>query len=555
MADSLIFYLVLGLLIGMVLVWLLLRNRVSAAELHGAYVPRTVHEELQRQAERLKEEGIDQRLQIQRLNDEAARAAADLDDVRHELEQCRTQLRDEQRQLQTAKTEAATVQTSYQALSSRLAETSAEREQLRQINRDVGDQLATLRLQIQRSEVEASQAQKDAAEARQQLEQTRLQLHEETKQHQSTHSALTQTTANFEALTARLADQKAEFDQLRASARDEFINLSNKLLKDSGEHLRAAHSEGLEQLLKPVRVKLTEFQETVERKFTDEGKDKAVLRTQIEQLTTLNQDLSREARQLTQALKGDTKTQGDWGEQRLQGLLEAAGLVEGTHFDTQAHFTLNLAEGQPKQRPDCIVHLPQRRCLVIDAKVSLTAYERFCGSETDLDTKLHLKQHVQSLRTHITGLSAKRYQDIYQIDCPDYVLMFVPLEPAFITAVRERGSLFTEALEANVVLVSPSTLLATMRTVSYIWQQEDQRENAQHIAEVGRKLYDKFVGFVDDMESVGKQLSGAQTAYDAAMNKLSRSPKTSTTLVARANELRALGVAGKRLLTEEADLT
>ena len=345
---------------------------------------------------------------------------------------------------------------------------------------------------------------------------------------------------DLEHLQARLSQQQTDFKQLHQQSREEFTNLSNKLLKTNSAALHEEHMRSLKNLLDPVRTKLHEFQEQVDRKFSEESKDKAALKTQIEHLTTLNQDLSKEAKQLTQALKGDSKTQGDWGELQLERLLEAAGLQTGTHFTTQGSFRNEIGQ---HQRPDCLIHLPGDRCLIVDSKVSLTAYERFCGSEIEQDRALHLKNHVLSLRTHVKQLSAKRYHDLYQINCPDYVLLFVPLEPAFILAAKEYPSLFTDALSANVVLVSPSTLLATMRTVSYIWQQEDQRENAQQIAEVGKKLYDKFVGFVEDMNGVGQQLDRAQESYSKAMNKLSRSPKQATTLISHARELKALGVS------------
>ena len=364
--------------------------------------------------------------------------------------------------------------------------------------------------------------------------------------HQAEREA-TELRGELRRLGERLTERQAEFDRLRAQSRDEFASVSADLLRVSGETLRAEHERALRQLLDPVRAKLRDFEEQVDRKFSDEARDKATLRAQIEQLTSLNRDLSREAQQLTLALKGDSKAQGDWGELCLEGLLEAAGLVAGTHFDTQV--TIRADSGR-QQRPDCIVRLPQERCLVVDAKVSLTAYERFCASATDEEGAEHLRAHVLSLRTHIRQLAGKRYQDLYQVRCPDYVLLFVPVEPAFIAAVRERPALFTEALEQGVVLVSPSTLLATMRTVAYIWQQDDQAANAQAIAEVGRKLYDKLCGFVDDMEAVGLQLDRARGSYDAAMDKLCRSPKRGTTLVARANELKSLGVASKRVLDQ-----
>ena len=343
----------------------------------------------------------------------------------------------------------------------------------------------------------------------------------------------------------RLEEQLRHFEELRAQSREEFANVSSRLLRENGDALRAEHQRSLRTLLDPVRTKLTEFQQQVDHKFSEESKDKASLKAQIEQLTALNQSLSQEARQLTLALKGDNKMQGDWGELQLERLLEAAGLRANTHYSTQGSF--RTPEGR-QQRPDCIVHLPGERCIIVDSKVSLTAYERYCATDDEREAGVALGAHVTSIRQHIRGLSAKRYPELYQINCPDYVLMFVPLEPAFIAAVRERPQLFTEALEAKVVLVSPSTLLATMRTVAYIWQQDDQRENAQKIAEVGRKLYDKFVGFVEDMDGVGVQLDRARDTYAQAMNKLSRSPKRGTTLLARAQELKSLGVASAREL-------
>lgn len=340
-------------------------------------------------------------------------------------------------------------------------------------------------------------------------------------------------------LEARLVAQQAEFERLRTQSRDEFANVSSQLLRRSGEALREDHARALRGLLDPVRVKLHEFQEQVDRKFADETRDKAALRAQIEQLTQLNQTLSGEAAALTAALKGDSKAQGDWGELQLEGLLEAAGLSAGVHFDTQATFR---SEAGRQQRPDCIVRLPGERCLVVDSKVSLTAFERFCGSDTEADAQRELRAHVASLRAHVRQLGAKAYQKLGALACPDYVLLFVPVEPAFVAAAREAPTLFTEALSVNVVIVSPSTLLATLRTVAYIWRQDDQQTNAAEIAEVGRKLYDKFAGFVDDMNAVGEQLERARGSYDRAMDKLSRSPKRATTLVARAEELRRLGV-------------
>jgi len=424
---------------------------------------------------------------------------------------------------------------------SRLRSTYIEKSQYAVIEA----QLATANALTQELHVELGGANVQSDLLAQQVADLQSELkHTRAKLNQAQQAELS-ACSSLEHIQARLEQQQSDFKQLHQQSREEFANLSNKLLKTSGTALYEEHTRSLKSLLDPVRTKLHEFQEQVDRKFSEESKDKAALKTQIEHLTSLNQDLSREAKQLTKALKGDSKTQGDWGELQLERLLEAAGLQANTHFSTQGTFRNEFGN---QQRPDCLIHLPGNRCLIVDSKVSLTAYERFCGSEIEQDRLQHLRDHIVSLRTHVKQLSAKRYQDLYQVNCPDYVLLFVPVEPAFILGAKEHPNLFTEALAANVVLVSPSTLLATMRTVSYIWQQEDQRENAQQIAEVGRKLYDKFVGFVEDMNSVGIQLDRAQESYGKAMNKLSRSPKQSTTLISQAKELKHLGVSSSKEL-------
>lgn len=345
----------------------------------------------------------------------------------------------------------------------------------------------------------------------------------------------------------KISEQKAEFNRLNEESKKEFRNISNLMLQQSGEKLREEHERSLRHLLNPMKERLLEFQQQVDQKFSDESKGMASLKTEIEHLTKLNQNLSKEAQQLTQALKGDSKSQGDWGEMQLETLLEASGLSAGTHFDAQSSYKNEVGQ---IQRPDFIIKLPQKRNLIIDSKVSLKAFEQFCSSEDKNEQQAHLNAHVMSIRNHIKGLAGKRYHELYSIKCPDYVMLFVPLEPAFITAVRHRPSLFTEALEQNVVLVSPSTLLATMRTVAYLWQQEDQRENTQKIAEVGKKLYEKFVNFVEDMDNVGMQLDKAKESYDKAMDKLSKSPKKATTLLARAQELKQLGISSQKQLPD-----
>ncbi|MEO0875075.1 MAG: DNA recombination protein RmuC, partial [Bacteroidota bacterium] len=291
--------------------------------------------------------------------------------------------------------------------------------------------------------------------------------------------------------------------------------------------------------------RIKHFEDNIERRYLEETRDRVSLKKEIEQLRELNQQLSQDAGNLTAALKGDSKVQGDWGELQLQLLLEKAGLQKDVHFRTQSSF--RDQEGKTK-RPDFIINLPDNKHLVIDCKVSLTAYERYCSTETDKQRKKALKAHLESVRNHIKGLSKKKYQELYQFNSPDYLLLFIPVEPAFSLAVQEDQRLFVDALDDNIVLVTNSTLLATMRTVSFIWKQEKQQRSVQEIARQSGQLYDKFVNFVEDLQLVGQRLDSVHNAYEAAMYKLSEGKRYSQTLVGRAEKLRKLGARTSKQL-------
>jgi DNA recombination protein RmuC len=258
--------------------------------------------------------------------------------------------------------------------------------------------------------------------------------------------------------------------------------------------------------------------------------------------------LSADASQLANALKGDSKMQGDWGEYRLEMLLERAGLTRDVHFETQQNF--KDFDGKDK-RPDFIIRLPEDKQLIIDSKVSLTAYEAYYNAENDKERNNYLKAHIASIRKHLKDLNSKKYEQLYQINTPDYLIMFVPIEPAFAVAVQEDSNLFLEALDKNIVLVTTSTLLATMRTVAYIWKQENQKSNVLEIAKQSGLLYDKFCLFVEDLQEIGKKLTHAQVAYEGAMNKLTESKKFGDTLVGRAERIKELGANASKSLPKE----
>lgn len=349
-------------------------------------------------------------------------------------------------------------------------------------------------------------------------------------------------------LEEKLETWKGEVEELRKRAHTEFENIANRILEEKSQRFSDQNEKRLNDLLHPLRENIRDFGQDIERRFSDEAKDKVSLKKEIEQLKDLNLQLSDDARLLASALKGDSKVQGDWGEFQLETLLEKAGLSKGIHYLTQVSFKDN--NGKDK-RPDMLVNLPDGKHLVIDSKVSLTAYERFFNADSDEKRQRHAKAHLESIRSHVKDLSSKNYQHLYQIDSPDYLLLFIPIEPAFAVAVQHDSKLFLDALERNVVIVTTSTLLATMRTVSYIWRQEKQKKNVLEIARQSGLLYDKFCGFVDDLKEIGQRLDSAQNAWAGAMNKLSDSKKYGDTLIGRAEKIKKLGAKASKELPKE----
>jgi DNA recombination protein RmuC len=327
--------------------------------------------------------------------------------------------------------------------------------------------------------------------------------------------------------------------------RTQFENLATKILDETTKKFTDQNKVNLNNILDPLGVKMKEFEKKVNDTYVKGTKERSTLAEQIKNLSELNIRMSKDAVNLTKALKGDSKTQGDWGEFKLEMILEKAGLMNGVHYSTQGSF--QDEEGKHK-RPDVIVNLPEGKCLVIDSKVSLTAYANYYQSEDDEEREGHLKDHVTSMRNHVQDLSSKNYQKLYQINAPDYVLMFVPIEPAFMLAIHADQDLMAWAVEKkNIVIVPTSTLLATISMVSSIWKQEDQKRNVLEIARQGGALYDKFVGFVDDLINVGKRLKSAKDSYDGAMNKLSTGKDN---LVRKTENIKALGAKTSKSLPD-----
>ena len=325
-------------------------------------------------------------------------------------------------------------------------------------------------------------------------------------------------------------------NEAKEALTSQFKNLANEILEDKSKRFTEQNVANLDALLKPLQTKLTEFKEQVNTSYGNEARERFALKSEIERLANLNLRMSDETRSLTQALKGDSKVQGNWGELVLESILESSGLRKGEEYLVQDSHT--QIDGSRLQ-PDVVVKLPEGRSLVVDSKVSITAYSRHAEASDPVIAEQELAAHIQSLRQHIQGLSSKNYSSLYGIGSVDFVLMFVPIEPAFLLALKTAPNLYQEALAKNIVLVCPSTLMATLRTVAHLWRQDSQNRNALEIAKQCGTLYDKFVGFVDDLEKLGQRLDQAQTSYHDAFNKL-KSGKGN--LIRTAEKVRELGV-------------
>ncbi|MFT5249646.1 MAG: DNA recombination protein RmuC [bacterium] len=349
---------------------------------------------------------------------------------------------------------------------------------------------------------------------------------------------LTKKTTEFTTLEKELIEQEEKL-------RMKFENLANKILDEKSEKFTKQNKVNLDLLLNPLHKKIESFEKKVETSQKESVGMHSALKQQLEGLKDLNQQMSKEAINLTKALKGDSKAQGDWGEIQLEIILEKAGLSNGIHFTTQGGYR---DENENLKKPDFIINLPDNKHLIVDSKVSLTAYEGYFSSENNEDKETHLKKHVASIKKHIKELSEKQYTELYGINTPDYVLMFVPIEAALLIAFNENNKLYLEAFDKNVVLVSTSTLLATLSTVSSIWKQEDQKRNVIEIARQAGALYDKFVGLVEDLTGVGKKLDSAKNDYSAAMNKLVDGRGN---LISSVEKIKKLGAKAKKALPEQ----
>lgn len=474
--------LLIGLLLGAAVIWLVLRERLSSVEMR-------LQGETQVEIARLNERLI-------AAQEEARRLTAERSDAETTIQKLKQDLGDLREKLGAAESSVAN-----------------QTGQLITLQHEK-DGLATLRDQL-------------------------------TAERQRLSNQVSELTTSLDAERKLAGENLAILNSAKDELSNQFKVLANEILEDKSKRFTEQNQTNLNQLLEPLKVKITEFQGKVHEVYVQEGKDRSALAEQVKQLMALNNQLSDDAHNLTRALKGQAKTQGNWGELILERVLEASGLRKGHEYDVQeSHIRADGSRAQP----DVVVHLPEDKHLIVDAKVSLTAYEEYANAETDPQRDAAMKRHLDSVRGHIKELSEKNYQQLYALKSLDFVLMFIPVEPAFMLAISHDSELWQDAWKKNVLLVSPSTLLFVVRTVAHLWRQEQQNRNAQDIASRGAELYDKLVGFVDDLDSLGTKLQQAQKAYEGAYNKFTGGRGN---VIRQAEMLKELGVKPTKQLPQK----
>ena len=357
------------------------------------------------------------------------------------------------------------------------------------------------------------------------------------------NTELSRRNTEFENLQQENLKRDEALAKQQEQLRKDFELMASKILDEKSQKFTLQNKENIKSILNPLEEKIKTFEKKVEDTQKESISMHSALKEQLLGLKDLNQQMAKEATNLTKALKGDSKTQGNWGELVLERVLEKSGLEKDREYFVQQSFQL---EDGSRVMPDVVLHLPDSKKMIIDSKVSLTDYERLVNADDD-EREIFLKAHVNSIKKHVDQLSAKNYQDLYDIESPDFVLMFVPIEPAFAVAINEDNSLYNKAFEQNIVIVTPSTLLATLRTIDTMWNNEKQQQNAIEIARQAGALYDKFEGLVTDLTGVGKKIDAAKSDYSAAMNKLVEGKGN---LISRVEKIKKMGAKAKKSLPE-----
>ncbi len=357
-------------------------------------------------------------------------------------------------------------------------------------------------------------------------------------------SRLAQKNAELVNLQEKLDTQKQELESIRERFTTEFRNLANDILEEKSKKFTEQNKTQLDQLLKPLGDRIRDFEAKVEKVYHQESKERFSLKEEVKRLAELNQTVSREAQNLTRALKGQVKTQGTWGEMILESILEKSGLEKNREYYVQPGF---VSTNGRRLQPDVVISYPGKKNVVIDAKVSLVAYERYVSAEDQESKQLAMREHLTSVKKHIDELAAKNYQHLYKLNSLDFVMLFMPVEPAFMAALQNDGQLWSYAYERGILMIGPTNLIAALKMVASLWQQEYQNRNVLEIADQSGRLYDKFVGFAEDLQALGQKLHAAGECYDRSLNKLSTGRGN---LVSRVEKIRKLGARATKELPD-----
>lgn len=409
----------------------------------------------------------------------------------------------------------------------------------------IGLKFAQLKSKADRSTLEERQHQLHSAiaELKETISKVEMEREKIREAKELLSSELSRRNTELENLEKHNLKRDEELAKQQDQLRKDFELMASKILDEKSEKFTLKNKENIKNILNPLEEKIRTFEKKVEDTQKESISMHSALKEQLLGLKDLNQQMAKEATNLTKALKGDSKTQGNWGELVLERVLEKSGLEKDREYFVQQNFQ---REDGSRVMPDVVLHLPDSKKMIIDSKVSLTDYERLVNAD-DEERAIHLKAHVNSIKKHVDQLSAKNYQDLYDIESPDFVLMFIPIEPAFAVAINEDTSLYTKAFEQNIVIVTPSTLLATLRTIDTMWTNEKQQQNAIEIARQAGALYDKFTGLVVDLTGVGKKIDAAKSDYSSAMNKLVEGKGN---LISRVESIKKMGAKAKKSLPE-----
>lgn len=505
-------FLVTGCAGGGAFVWVMLQGRIALAEANGRAAGEVELAQLSEQLKAAKQDAL-------RLDQRASLAESSTNELHTSLETVKA----ERARFEERAARIPELDTILKAAESSIDTLTQQNAELREQNGKLTADVAARQDQLTESEL-----------VRVQLASERNALTNELTSQKTMVAKLTQELAGER---SQAQEKLALLDQAKQSLSDQFKALAGEILDEKSKKFTEQNQTNLGQLLTPLKQQITDFKSKVEEVYVSEGKDRSALTEQVKQLMTLNQTLSHEANNLALAIKGDRKTQGNWGEIILDDVLEKAGLLRGQHYDRQS--SVKSEDGQTHVIPDVVIKLPGDRHLVVDSKFTLPDYRAYASADSDDERAVALKRHLTAIRNHIKGLSEKNYQSLYGLKSMDFVVMFIPLEPAFMLAVTNDSELFQQAWEKNVLLVSPSTLLFVVRTVAYLWRQEGLSRNAKEISTRGAELYDRLRGFVEELNKVGNAIESARSSFDDAKKKLTSGKGN---VIRQAEMLKELGV-------------